>query len=320
MIRTGLGIILTLVGEAACLPFPAASRTPTEIWAIGNPGGEPATGVSDEFASIADTWIVLDSITLRPSVLTRREGAAPENRLAVVTTFQGGRYHPEVVRAIAEAPDVVATAAGATASLLTAQAAEGFLLDVQEMTSEDRQILADFTRAFADSARAHSVTQIGIIVPAADSIGYPAAALARSADFLVVKLFPEHGAGTPPGPIVSASWLARRLGARAGEVGVTRIVAGIPADGIMWARDSTRRVSYNEAMRLAESAGSTFTRDPASRNLHASSTRDGWNIWIVDHETIDALIAEARRFGVSRFALFGVEGADSAALKSAGRR
>lgn len=309
MIRMRSGIILALVGPAACLPFPAASRVPTEIWAIGNPGAGPAAVVSGAFASIADTWIVLDSISLRPLIISRGN-ETPENRLAVVTTFQGGRYHPEVVRAIAQAPDVVAGAAGATASLLTAQSVEGILLDVQEMTGEDRQILADFTRAFADSARAHSVTQIGIIVPAADSIGYPAAALARSADFLVVELFPEHGVGTPPGPIVSPSWLARRLGARAGEVGVTRIVAGLPADGILWARDSTRRVSYSEAMRLAESAGTTFTRDPASRNLHASSTRDGWNLWVIDNEAIRALISEARRFGVSRFALFGIEGAD----------
>jgi hypothetical protein len=290
------------------------------MWMVAAPGGTPV--VSHGFASVADTWIVLDSISLRPSILSRGGVQAPENRLAIVTTYQGGRYHPEVVRAIAEAPDVVAGAAGATATMLTGQSVEGILLDVQEMTGDDRQILADFTRAFADSARSHAVTQIGMIIPGSDSIGYPAAALARSADFLVVKLFPEHGAGTPPGPIVSPEWLARRLSARAGEVGVTRIVAGIPADGILWARDSTRRVSYTEAMRLAESAGVVFTRDPVSRNLHATSTRDGWNVWVVDRETVDALVAEARRFGVTRFALFGVEGADSLliGLKSAGRR
>ena len=313
MIRIGLVIGLALIGPVACRSLPAASRAPTEIWSIGAPG--VASAAAEQFASIADTWIVLDSISFRPSVLLRARGARPENRLAVVTTFQGGRYHPEVLRAIAEAPDVVAAAAGATANLLTVEGAEGILLDMQEMTGEDRQILADFTRAFADSARAHAVTQIGIIIPAGDSVGYPARALARSADFLVVKFFPEHGEGTPPGPIASPAWLSRRLGPRAGEVGVTRIVAGLPADGILWARDSTRRISYTNALRLAESVGVSFTRDPVSRNLHAASTRDGWDIWISDGETVQALIAEARRFGVSRFALFGVEGADPSLMK-----
>jgi spore germination protein YaaH len=315
MIRIGLGIVLALLGPAACLPFPAASRSPTEIWVIGNPGADAASLGAAGFSSIADTWIVLDSISFRPSIVSRAGEPKPENRLAVITTLQGGRYHPDVVRAIAESPEIVATAAGVTTRLLTAEGAEGILLDIQGMTGEDRQALADFTRAFADSARAHSITQIGMIIPATDSVGYPAGALSRSADFLLVRFFPEHGSGTPPGPIVSASWLARLLGARAGEVGVTRIVAGLPADGILWAPDSTRRVSYAEAVRLAESAGVSFTRDPVSKNLHAASTRDGWNIWMIDREAVDAMIAEARRYGVTRFALFGVDGADPSLWK-----
>jgi len=49
----------------------------------------------------------------------------------------------------------------------------------------------------------------------------------RLAADLVVRHFPEHGPGAPSGPIVSPAWFARRLGARAGETGVNRIVAGL---------------------------------------------------------------------------------------------
>ena len=290
-----------------CFHVPAASSTPTDIWGIVNPTG--VLSGATRFSSIADVWIALDTITFRPvSLATPKHDS--ENRLAVVTTFQGGRYHPEVVRALGEGGDVLARAVSATTSLLSDAHAEGILIDAQELTGQDRQSFADFARAFADSARAHSINQIGIVIPATDSVAYPAATLVRSADFLVVRLFPEHGIGTPPGPIVSVRWMARQLGARASQVGVTRIVAGFPADGVMWTRESARRVSYTEAVRLAESAGTTFTRDPASRNLHAASTRDGWEIWLVDHDAIDALISEARRFGVTRFALFGVDGGD----------
>jgi hypothetical protein len=64
-------------------------------------------------------------------------------------------------------------------------------------------------------------------------------------------------------------------------------------------------------MRLAARASTTFVRDPASLNLHASSSRDGWEIWLADHELIERLIADARRIGVTRFALLGIDGADS---------
>ncbi len=295
-----------------CLHVPAATSTPTEIWGIVNPAA--ALSGASGFSSIADTWIALDTITFRPvSLATPKHDS--ENRLAVVTTFRGGRYHPEIVRALGEGGDVLARAVSATTSLLADAHAEGILIDAQEMTGQDRQSFADFARAFADSARAHSINQIGIVIPAADSVAYPGATLIRSADFLVIRLFPEHGVGTAPGPIVSVPWMARQLGARASQVGVTRIVAGFPADGIQWTRESARRISYADAVRLAESAGTTFTRDPASRNLHAASTRDGWEIWLVDHEAIDELIREARRFGVTRFALFGIDAADPALLR-----
>jgi hypothetical protein len=150
-----------------------------------------------------------------------------------------------------------------------------------------------------------------MIIPANDSAAYPGATLARVADALIVRLFPEHGPRTPPGPIVSATWFARGLGARAAQVGVTRIIAEIPVDGILWSADgSTQSVSYAESMRLAERASTTFLRDPASGNLHASSSRDGWEIWVADHVLIARLIADARRIGVTRFAFAGIDGAD----------
>jgi spore germination protein YaaH len=259
-----------------------------------------------------ETWIVLDSTSFRPTLFFRPLIATPrESSLSVVTSSQGGRYHPEVVRGIAESGDAVPSTARSIAALI-APASAGLILDFQEMAPEDLTLLANVSRAIADSARAKSVKQIAMVIPAGDSSAYPGATLARIADLLIVRLFGEHGIGTAAGPIVSPPWFARGLGVRAGQVGVTRIVAGLPADGILWsARDSTaRRVSYAEAVQLAERASTSFVRDPASRNLHASSARDGWEIWLADHELIERLVTDGRRIGVTRFALFGLDGAD----------
>jgi spore germination protein YaaH len=318
-----LPIIVTIAG-APRIDTTAGKARVTDSTRIGVPSGCSA-GI--------DLWIGLDSVSLRPLFLAppisrpRRFVRVPcgssittaetsletlARRISVVTSFQGGRFHPEVVRAVGESPDVLAQTAGFISLLATGNGARGVLLDFQEMAADDLPTLIEVARAISDSIRRRSPDPIGVIIPASDSSGYPARTLARVADLLLVRLFPEHGTGTPAGPIVSLPWFARRLGARAAEVGVNRIVAGITADGTLWDnRAGARHISYKEALRLAEAAGVPIVRDPASGNLHASSARDGWQLWVADHVLIERLIAEARRAGVTRFALFGLEGADS---------
>ena len=317
ILTAGLAVVLAV----ACRPLPPGVRAPTEIWAIWSPDSRPMRR-PDGFAAMVDTWIALDSISFRPTVVSRagagsissdKPGTAslsPARRASVITSFQGSRYHPDVIRGLNENGDAVAAAAGSIASLLSVSSAQAVILDLQEMTAEDLQTLMDVSRAIADSSRAHSPAPIIMMIPAADSAGYPARILSRVADLLIVKLFPEHGVTTPAGPIVSPSWFARRLGQRASEAGVTRVIAGIPADGVIWDRRGARRISYLDAVRLAREANVDITRDPASENLHAVSSRDGWEIWMTDSELIDRLIADGRRAGVTRFALFGLEGAD----------
>jgi hypothetical protein len=319
--------VSALAGTSGCLPLPASVGAPTEVWAVWSSPADTAvnaraTAAQPELAaaglsSAVDAWIALDTTSFRPTILSSAAPSPAHRHLAVVTSFQGTRYHADVVRGMAESRDAVAATAGSIASLLASLGANGLLLDFQGMTSEDLPTLVEVSRAIADSARAHSANLVGIIVPATDSAGYPGRILTRVADVLVAKLFPEHGVGTPPGPIVSPPWFARGLGLRAGEAGVNKIVAGIPADGVLWdSRRGGRRVSYAESLRLAQEAGTVVARDPASGNLHASSARDGWELWVVDHELIKRLIADARRIGVTRFALFGLEGADPALWQS----
>ncbi len=238
----------------------------------------------------------------------------------MITSFQGSRYHPDVIRGLTENSDAIAVAAGSLASLLKSSLTQAVILDFQEMTAEDLQTLMDVSRAIADSSRAHSAAPVIMMIPAADSAGYPAKILGRVADLLLVKLFPEHGVATPAGPILSPSWFTRRLGQRASEAGVNRVIAGIPADGVIWDKRGARRISYLDAVRLAHEANAPLIRDPPSGNLHAVSSRDGWEIWLVDEELIERLILEGRRIGVTRFALFGLEGADPQLFEFVRRR
>lgn len=289
-------------------------KAPTEIWAVGDSIPAAAQGV---VAVTADTRVRLDTVSFTPRIDEKLNDGNNSGlgvgirRLAIVTSFAGARYHPDIVRGIGESPVLIAGNAGSIATFGSSHGMNGLLIDFLEMTADDLPALMDVTRAIGDSARVHGTTMVGMIVPGEDSAGYPARILTRVADLLVVRLFPEHGLGNPAGPIVSPVWFARRLGLRAGEAGVNRIVAGIPADGILWnTRGGARRVSYSEALSLARAANTGLVRDPASGNLHAASTRDGWELWVADSELVERLIAQGRKIGVVRFALFGLDGAD----------
>ena len=232
-------------------------------------------------------------------------------RAAVVTSFQGQRHHPETVRALAADSQALASTAGAVAAHARKAGANAMIIDLQGMTAADIRQLIDVTRAIADSARAYVLGPIGFVVPAADTAAYPGALIARTADFIVLRLMGEHRPGTAPGSFATPVWFGRQLGIRAAEVGASRVIAELPLSGYRWERDGTaRRVTYSEAQALVVVEGLAFRRDPETRALTASSPRDGWEIWINDHETTQFLIAAARRTGVNRFVFAGIEGSD----------
>ena len=178
-------ILLILAGSTGCLPLPASSHTATEIWGVSSPSAQdrPTAG----FAKAVDTWIVLDSGSFRPALVFQPLIATPpEGRLSIVTSLQGGRYHPDVVRGIAESDDAVTNTARSIATLV-APGSAGLILDFQEMAPEDLTLLARVSRAIADSARSKAVKQVVMVIPAADSAAYPASGLARIADLLIVR-------------------------------------------------------------------------------------------------------------------------------------
>jgi spore germination protein YaaH len=179
----------------------------------------------------------------------------------------------------------------------------GLVLDLEAMTPNDLDVLLTVTRAFADSARAHGVSPIGLAIPATDTATYPARPLLRALDFLVVMLYDQHWLTSSPGPIAAPDWASRQLGMRVGEVGPSRLVAAYPVYGYQWRSDSATAVlSYTDAQRLALNANVALTRDVGSSTLHADT--DIWHIWSSDAVLLNTLVRDARRLGVSKFALW----------------
>ncbi len=285
---------------------------PVQFWLLPAPG-DASGHLSAPDASSAEhavgAQLVLDSLSLRPSFHPGSQlpslitGGSP--RLAVVTTYQGSRYHPETLRSLVNDSVVMQAAAGEILRASSSTGASLLVIDIQGLTPGDVNSIVALTRAMRDSAQRYAPAGIALVVPPSDTAGYPTAILARVAERLVIRLYGEHRQGTAPGPLASSDWIARQIGLRTVAIGVNRLVAELPLFGYLWdERGTVRIITFADAQRLVASESGSFRRDPASKFLTASG-RDGWTVWIPDGVTIETLIAAVRAKGVSTIALSG---------------
>lgn len=324
-----LSIILVLL-TLSCGRIPSTAPPRTIVWYVAAPALAGAQAVIRDTSAVDSQGglVILDTASLRPvlwhaerpgNIEVRRPspGDARESivketgpeRIAMFTTWQGSRYHPESIRAITDDSVVLRTTAHRIAEV-TLHAGTGIFLDMQGATPDDLPRMLEVTRAVRAAVRERGTSRFGMVVPAADTVAYPTAVIARVADLIVVRLQGEHRSGTAPGPLASPEFIARQLGARATVVGASRLVAELPLFGLRWDRDgSANAITFADARALVMTEAGTFRRDPSSQFLTASG-RDGWTVWIPDARTVETMISAAARRGVNRIALSGLPGSD----------
>ncbi|HEX6573988.1 MAG TPA: hypothetical protein VF042_03380 [Gemmatimonadaceae bacterium] len=302
-ILCSLTITLAACGRVGSSPVPEPA-----IWLLSS----PVLAADSIIAPLQGGLVVLDTATIRP-VLKARGGSESANTIATFTTYQGTRYHPEMIRAITEDSAVVIPFSRAVVTAASG-AGKGLLLDAQEMPAEDVPRLIRMLRGLASALRDRGRTPFGVIVPASDTLAYPAEELARAADLVVVRFGDAHRPGTPAGPLATPEVVRRELGIRLNGLGASRLAAEFPLYGYIWNRDSsTRAITFREANAILLQEAGAFRRDPASRYLTAS-LQNGSTIWVPDAETIRSLIAVTQSRGVNTIALTGINGADPAII------
>jgi hypothetical protein len=280
-------------------------------------GTAPPLAISTLPAAVLESattgaYIVIDSLSLRQ----RMEGSdsTPGGGAILITTYQGGRYHPEIVRALANDSVVLQRFAMRLARDIAGR--KRVILDFQGSTPGDIGELTAVARSIGGMVRARR-DSLSIVVPAQDTAAYPTLILARVADMLIVRLEGEHRPGTPPGPLTSPDFITRSIGMRASRIGTSRIGVEIPLYGYVWDKDrNARLVTFREAEMLVRSESGVFTRDPASQFLTATG-REGWVLWVPDSTTVRFLVDAVRRRGVRVVYLAGPGGADPGSLHAA---
>ena len=319
----------TLAAVAACsappsVP-PAPAARPTVTWGFTAPWDPKSDSSVRENSARLDAvitgWIQLDSTTgmPHPQFADRASVMPGTSRFALVSSYGGGRFRPDVVRRLATDDQGLSDAAGALARIVSAGSYTGLVFDFEEQRRADTALVLRAIRVLGDAARGRGARTIAVAIPAGDTAAYPTRAFADVADALVVMLYDEHWSTSGPGPIASPQWVRRTLARRVGDVGPDRLVAALPLYGYRWGTNPTAdALSYSAAQRAAADAGVEISRDPVSRSLHAALPGQ-WNLWVSDAELLRTLRAEVLALGVTHFALWRLGQEDPAVWTVIGR-
>jgi hypothetical protein len=112
--------LIFLVLLSACASFPSQPRGRPAYWGFTGPWDRRSdSSVVAHAASLAQVitgWITFDTTSFRPVVLyPDTVGNLPTvapRKTALITSYFGGRFHPEIIRGIGGSPQVSATTAG----------------------------------------------------------------------------------------------------------------------------------------------------------------------------------------------------------------
>ncbi|HET6701871.1 MAG TPA: glycosyl hydrolase family 18 protein [Gemmatimonadaceae bacterium] len=305
-------VAVFLVTIIACAALGGGAQERKSFWAFTGPW-DPASDASLRANAgrldVAVTgWIALDSLSgepLLPSAYadTIRLAGGTARRFALVTSWHGQGFHKTSIRALGADPGRGAHVAGVIARYAQSMRYAGLVLDFETLKAADVEAHLAVVRAIADSARARGVTTIAVAVPAEPDEGYPTRELTRLADFVLVMLYDQHWPGSAPGPISAPDWMTRNLSRVVGEVGASRVIAGLPLYGYYWEKGKPGvGVSHAAALRSAQRDAIRLTRDSASNTLRG--TGGNASLWVTDAALLDDLMRRAAQLGVTRFAFW----------------
>ncbi|MBC2670180.1 glycosyltransferase [Novosphingobium piscinae] len=190
------------------------------------------------------------------------------------------------------------------AAHLAASGDAGILFDLENLPDA---ALPDLVRLVAETrARLAPAGRLVAVTMPIDAPAWPARALARAADKLVLMAYDEHWEGGTPGPIASEPWFAARLAAT---------VAGLPADRVIVALGNYAydwHAGQAEALTVAEAWLTARDSEARPRFVNALgnaafSYADGGvrhDVWLLDAAASWNELHVLRQLGLANVALW----------------
>src|SRR5438445_2124807 len=173
--------LICVASLAACAHLPSQPRGQAAFWGFTGPWDRRSdSSVAEHGSSLAQIitgWIALDTTSFRPVLLYPDSignlPAVAPRKTALITSYFGSRFHPEIIRGIGGSAQVSAITAGAIAALVDSGEYRSVFVDFEGMTPRELNQLLTLTKATADSVPAHAVSTVASAVPARDPGAYP---------------------------------------------------------------------------------------------------------------------------------------------------
>ncbi|MDA8346759.1 MAG: glycosyl hydrolase family 18 protein [Thermaerobacter sp.] len=239
---------------------------------------------SSQLSGIAPLWFSLHkdaSLHLRGpgdiATVSATAHALGKKVLALVTNDGQG--------AILVHPSLRALAVQHLVDAVLADQLDGVNIDFESIDGTDAQGLDAFVADVSAQLRPRGLLTTVAVGPRASSnipvgdqsAAYDYASLGRSADYLVLMTYDEHGPGTAPGPVAGIGFVRAVVDYALQEMPAQKILLGIAAYGYDWGQPGTPTVTAKSA--LLDPPG-PLTWDQAAEETHIVSPDH--DIWLED--------------------------------------
>src|SRR6202171_6851835 len=173
MKRPAWGGSAAIVLAMACAHLPSEPNAPVDYWGFTGPWDKRSDASVQEhsanLARIITGWVALDTASFLPVQVYpdnfRNDIMVAPRTMALITSYAGNRFHPEIIRGLGGSPQAAGITAGAIAALIDSTGYRGVVIDFEGMTPRDLDALLAVTRAVADSVRADGVHTVGVAAP-----------------------------------------------------------------------------------------------------------------------------------------------------------
>jgi spore germination protein YaaH len=207
---------------------------------------------------------------------------------------------------------------------------DGINLDIEAGQPSDRPALSSFVAALADALHATGARLTVDVSPKTRDVPnhprstfYDYAALARSADTILVMAWGLHWTTSAPGPIVDLPWLSQVAAYVRTIPNAERFVIATGTYGNDWPAGGgpshpATPLEYDDIQARIAATGAQPVRDPSSQQLHFTYTDasgTGHEVWYPDATSITAALNVARGQGLG-FAFWRLGQEDAATWNS----
>jgi spore germination protein YaaH len=314
---------MTLVLAACAIALASAAEPGGALSVTGyQEEGSPVSAIARSASAM--TTVGVDGVNLVPSghavgapdrAALRQLAAAHAHGLKAILLVgnwsnAANDFSEPLAHRLLSSPAAIAAVAGALARAVSTQGWDGISVDLESLTSRDRDGLTRFLvalrAALPQSAWLAIDVQNDMSASAYADNGYDLHAIGTTVDEVVLMAYDQHGSWErQPGPVGARWWARKGLGVVLRSVPAAKVTLGVAGYGYVWRPHGTVMISDARARTLV-------ARDHASARYVArlgewtATLSDGSVVWWSDARSYAWHATLARALGLHGLAVWSL--------------